>query len=523
MTKKSKHIISGILALALLSGCIENDIPYPRIAQNITSISADGEIAPAEIDEQTMTVSVKLSEQVDIRKVKFNTFQYTEGADPSVNLLEGVYDLTDPLKVTLRKYQSYEWVITATQDIERYFEIEGQIGGTVIDVPAQRVVIKVPDNVSMTTLKVLRAKLGPADVSEMTPDLNGQTYNFSKPVHINVSSYGETQEWTVYVEKTKLLVNTTSADAWSQVVWVYGEGPANATNGFEYRMAESDQWQSVPEQYMTQNGGAFHCYIPHLSPLTKYVVRAVSGQNKGNEIEVETQSSEILPDGSFDQWWLNGKVWCPWDENGTRFWDTGNTGAATLGQSNVIPSDDTPSGTGKSAKLETKFVGIAGIGKLAAGSIYTGSFKNVDGTNGILDFGRPWRVRPTKLRGYMKFHTEPIDYTSSEFKSLMGRPDSCYIYVALTDWAQPYEIRTNPNNRHLLDKNSQDIIGYGELILGDDTTGWQPFEIEIKYRSTSRVPKYIQVTASASKYGDYFTGGTGTVLYIDQFSLDYDY
>ena len=34
-----------------------------------------------------------------------------------------------------------------------------------------------------------------------------------------------------------------------------------------------------------------------------------------------------------------------------------------------------------------------------------------------------------------------------------------------------------------------------------------PFQFELKYKSTSRVPKYILVTASASMYGDFFTGG----------------
>ncbi len=31
------------------------------------------------------------------------------------------------------------------------------------------------------------------------------------------------------------------------------------------------------------------------------------------------------------------------------------------------------------------------------------------------------------------------------------------------------------------------------------------------------------ITASASKYGDYFTGGDGAVLYVDDFLFEYDY
>lgn len=51
---------------------------------------------------------------------------------------------------------------------------------------------------------------------------------------------------------------------------------------------------------------------------------------------------------------------------------------------------------------------------------------------------------------------------------------------------------------------------------------WQEFEIPISYRSTSKVPTYIQITAATSKYGDYFTGGNGAVLWVDQFSLGWD-
>ena len=50
-----------------------------------------------------------------------------------------------------------------------------------------------------------------------------------------------------------------------------------------------------------------------------------------------------------------------------------------------------------------------------------------------------------------------------------------------------------------------------------------PFDFTLEYKSTSRVPRYILVTASSSKYGDYFTGGTGAVLYIDDLVLEYDY
>ena len=500
---------------AVMSGCIKNDIPYPRIPQFILALSAEGEYQPAELDSAKYTATVFLEETVDIRNVKFTEFVISDGATADPDLLDGTFDMSVPRVVTLSKYQDYPWLVTARQEIERYLDIEGQIGETVIDAVGRRILVRVPSTENLARLTLTRIKLGPAGITTMSPDIQPGPIDLVEPLRIDVTCFGRTEDWTIYVEKSELVVQTTAVDAWSQVLWAYGEGPADVKNTFQYREAGSDEWIDVNIADVKQTQGAFSVCIPHLKPLTEYEVRTVSGENHGNVVSATTQTTEVLLDGSFDQWWQNGRVWCPWNEGGVQFWDTGNTGAATLGQSNVEPSTDTPPGiTGQSARLETRFVGIAGIGKLAAGSIYTGKFAKVDGTNGILDFGRPWTVRPTRLRGYMKYHSEPINYASADYKSMMGQPDECHIYVAMTDWPSPYEIRTNPKNRQLFNPDSPEIIAYGELILNRDTDGWQEFEIELKYRSTSRVPRYLQITCAASRYGDFFTGGTGSCLYV---------
>ena len=516
-------MLTGAVMAAVAASCIHNDLPYPRIQQNILAIEAVGEQKPAAIDSANLTVTVYLSELADIRAVNFSTFEITPDATASPNLAVGVHDLSRPIIVNVSRYQDYEWVISAEQTIERWFRVEGQIGETVIDELGRRVMLRVPETADLADLQLTAVKLAPAGISTMVPDLQPGKIDLSKPLDVEITCWGRTEEWTIYAEKSELTVMTTRVDAWAQVIWAYGDGPADADNTFRYRRADSDQWTTVNSADVIKNQGAFYAAIPHLDPLTEYVVAAVSGEDVGNEMHVTTESTRVLPDGSFDQWWLNGKVWCPWDENGERFWDTGNTGAATLGESNVQPSDYTPTGSGQSAMLETRFVGLFGIGKLAAGSIYTGSFRKVDGTNGILDFGRQWQQRPTKLRGYYQYTTAPIDYASAELADLKGRPDSCHIYIALADWTAPFEIRTNPKNRQLFDPSSPSVIAYGELVRGSNTNGYEEFEIELKYRYTDRVPTYIQITAAASKYGDYFTGGTGAILYVDQFSLDYDY
>lgn len=516
--------ITALLLCIVSAGCIKNDLPYPRIQQNILSLAVPDQTTPAEIDQNNLTATVYLPETTNPRRVTFSEFTYTTGAECSRNLLEGSYDLTEPLHLTLSLYQNYTWTINAVQHTERYFTLEGQIGETHIDVVGKRIVVYVPDTADLSRLKVTSIKLGPKGITTMTPALEADSViDASKPLKIKVAYFGQVQEWTLYVDVTEALVTTTSADAWVNVIWAYGAAPEEADNGFQYREATSERWIDIPSSDIVKTGGVFSACIPHLRPLTKYVVRAVSDTNLGNEITVTTGTAVPLPDGSFDQWWLNGKIWCPWSQGGSPWWDTGNTGASTLGQSNVTPSDFTPAGIGQSAKLETRFVGIGAIGKLAAGSIFAGTFVKVDGTNGILDFGRPWEECPTRLKGYYNYTTSPINYANDEYKSLLGQPDTCQMWVALIDRPIPWQIRTNPKNRQLFDPTDPSVIAYGEFKSGTNSNGWQPFDIKLDYKATNRKPTYLLVVAAASKYGDFFTGGTGSVLYVDDFSLSYDY
>ena len=508
----------------LLGGCIENDLPYPRIEQKILAIACEGESKEAYIDSIGFQVDVYLEETADIENVKFTEFKISEGGEADPDLLEGTYNLTNPLWVSITRYQQYNWEIIAHQEIERYFQVEGEVGQSIVDPVAHRVIVHVPENTDLANLTLQRVKLGPEGITTMNPDLQPGPIDLVHPLRVEVTCHGRTEVWTIYAEITETIVATSSVDAWSQVIWAYGDGPADVANGFQYKKTGDADWIDVPEDNITRNQGAFSCFIPHLEPLTEYTVRTVSGENIGNEMKVTTQGTADIPDGDFEQWFQNDrKMWCPWSQDGERFWDTGNGGSITLGQNLTIPTDYTPTGTGQAAECNTRFVGIGPIGKLGSGSIFTGEYIRTDGTNGVLGFGRPWTLRPTKLKGYYQYKAADINYESAEYKYLEGRPDSCHIYVALTDWTAPFEIRTNPKNRSLFDKNASYIIAYGELIYSGTMDSYKPFEIELEYRSTDRVPSYVQITCTASKYGDYFTGGAGSTLWVDQFSFDYDY
>ncbi len=512
----------SVALLTLFSGCIENDIPYPKIPQMITSLVAEGEIKPSVIDSLAFDVTVYLDEIVDIEKVKFTQFTTTPGAICDFDILEETQNLSHPMIVALSKYQTYYWAIYAKQDIERYFTVDGQVGETVIDPIGHRVIVTMPEGADVKDLTLQSVKLGPREITTMVPDLKPGPLDLSYPLRVEVTAHGRTEIWTIYVVFTEAVVTTVSADAWSEVIWAYGSCSSDMTGGFEYREAGSSEWIPLDQSRVNQEEGSFSASIPHLKPLTEYGVRAVSGDDKGNEIKVTTQGTADIPNGDFEDWYLKGKIWYPYAEGGLEYWDTGNTGAALAGGSNATPTDHTVTGQGRAAMLETKFASVFGIGKLAAGSIFTGKFVRIDGTNGILDFGQEFKLRPTKLKGYFQYKTADIDRVATEFEALKGRPDTCHIYVALTDWTAPYQIRTNPKNRQLFDKDSEAVIAYGELVYSGTMENYKEFEIVLDYRDTSRVPTYLQITCASSKYGDYFTGGVGATLYVDQFSFGWD-
>ena len=117
IVRKYISIIFG-LSLLLLEGCIKNDIPYPVVELQITSIDIEGALSAPVIDEVTRTVTVELEEQTDIRNVKINAVTYTEGATVSQDIV-GVHDMRNSIYVTLSLYQHYPWRICATQNITR--------------------------------------------------------------------------------------------------------------------------------------------------------------------------------------------------------------------------------------------------------------------------------------------------------------------------------------------------------------------------------------------------------------------
>ena len=379
-------------------------------------------------------------------------------------------------------------------------------------------------------MQLLDLKLGPEgstiNMSASLPQVTWTKYDdklATSTVVVNYRDFIVMEEWKLYVFIANNNVTTLRADALVEAAYLYGEGIEGATYGFEYREESLEIWNQVDQTAIKINGNNFSAKISKLKPNTTYFCRAIAGSEKGEELKFTTGSIVPLSNGSFDNWNKVGSVWNPWADGSESFWDTGNKGSSTLGESNTVPSSDTATGNGQAAKLESKFVGIGSLGKFAAGNMFVGEFKRVDGTNGILDFGRPFDAKPTSLSGFYKYTSKPINYFDKElFSHLSGVPDTCSIYIALGDWNSPVEIRTKPSDRKMFDPKDPNIIAYAEFFSGTTTSSYQPFTLNLDYRATDRTPTYLIIVCSASRYGDYFTGGVGSTLWIDNLTLGWD-
>lgn len=291
---------------------------------------------------------------------------------------------------------------------------------------------------------------------------------------------------------------------------------------FQYRQTGTDSWTSVPA---TLSGSTLSAEVTGLTPGTTYEYQAVAGaQASVKTATFTTESATALPNSSFENWQtLSSSAMVLYSPGEEMFWDSGNHGSATLNK-NVTTPDETYKHSGRySVKLQSQFVGVLGIGKFAAGNLFVGQYLRTDGTDGVLSFGRPFTSRPTKLKGYIKYNPGTVDYSSTS-ELAKGATDIGSIYIAIGDWSEPIEIRTK--DKKLFDKNDEKIIAYGEWDLTSATQGADggllEFEIPLDYRSLDRIPSYLVLVASASKYGDYFTGSSGSTMWIDDLELIYE-
>ena len=529
MIKYFRYLFVAVATFCAV-GCIENDIPYPIEVLDILSLEAEG-VKSQSIDVPSKSVKLELEEQTDIRNVNITAVTFTEGASSSVKF-PGTFDLRTPLYVELSKYQTYEWTISAAQTIERYFKVEGQIGESTID--AEHFIAKayVPMDHDLKNVNVEALKLGPDSISTYSHKLSDLTDFDDTARYVEVSYHGDIVErWTLIIEKRDIEVEFVSVDAWAKRIWLSANGRAMSDLGFKYREAGAEEWIVVED--VTVDGGSFKACIEGLNTLTEYEVIAYSNENITDVVKVTTEDTTTIPNMGFEEWSTINNVVCPYID--TQYWGTGNDGAAIAGTTLTEPTTDIRPGSEGSyaASLQSKKASLMGIGKFAAGNIFVGEFGGLQGTNGLVNFGRPCTARPVALHGWVKYNCGTIDEVgkvpSARPELQKGDSDEGQIVIAVGNWTAaeyggsedcPVVVNTQ-NESTFFNPRGKDVIGSGELILTESTDGWMEFTLPLNYRSTDEVPTHIIIICTGSRFGDYFTGSTQSLMLVDDFELVY--
>ena len=505
-----------LLIVALLWGCIENDIPYPVLKGSITNIQALGQVSAPAINEANGTVELFLADSVDLKKVTILNFEVSNDAEVTPPVTSTI-DLTQPMVYTLTTFQEYVWTITANQTIERYIKVENQVGQAVFDTNSKIVVVYVSSDSDLSNIRILDMKLGPQG-STIIPNYENIT-DFRTSQQFGWFYKDRFETWTVRLVKSNVSVTTGSVNPFAKYALVSGEfNTSLGSPSFMYKKSTESQWQSFTN--VTVDGGSFSAKLTGLEPNTEYVVKAAAGTVSGAEKSFTTENAQQIPNSNFENWCKDGKSWFPnADLTAANYiWDSGNIGANTMSEKNPTTAEESVVVKGKAAKLASTSI----VGVFAAGNIYTGRYVKTAGIGAQLDFGIPFTSRPTSLKGYYNYSPGPIDKTRSQYEHLKGKNDCCNIYIVLADWDKPFEINTT-SGKFLDVENDRNIIAYGELLDDVGTNGkYKEFEVKFNYRDMNRTPKYILVVAAASRYGDYFTGGTSSVLYVDEFTLSYE-
>lgn len=328
----------------------------------------------------------------------------------------------------------------------------------------------------------------------------------------------------------KAIIN--GANAWAMFAdvsgtWSFSEQPETIT--ILYRKASDTDWtEYTGTTDIDASARSFSAQITGLEPETAYEVKVETSSDikASDPYAFTTEAAGTLHNMSFDSWYTDGKAPMPNADSDHYVWDSANKGTASLG---TIPTTQETSHlavTGDS-KSAAKLVSSKAFGILAAGNIYTGNFVKVSGLGAELNWGTPFTSRPLALKGYLDYTPVNIDMTKDPYTSLEGQPDTCKIQVFLTENTEQYVINTS--SQQFVDINGSDIIAYGTIETGTATStkseltnGYEQFTIKLDYRDTTKKPNMIVIVAGASKYGDYFTGGVGSTLYLDEFEFVYD-
>lgn len=360
-------------------------------------------------------------------------------------------------------------------------------------------------------------------------------------------------------------------EIWAAHATVYADVDPNENAGATVQFAYSTDGGSTWEYAdgVNYDEGVWKADLTGLTPSTEYTYAlAINGEHVGSPLTFTTEAAPNLPNASFEYVSLvSGKDYykfydpnCGVEEGKTMFWGSGNgegpEGSVGSASMNTIITDvdfnDYKHGS-KSVVAQSK--NAAGIGMLAAGNLFSGQFKSLVGTKGgMVNFGRPWTSRPSKLKVWCKYTTGKMDLIKNQPPDMTlssSMYDRAQIKVAIGTWSykdnnqngvryggtpdSPICVNTTEPSTFVDFYTDPRTIANGDVIIYNDgytvnkgakvsatTSGWILYEIPLIYRNLNATPTHIVVSFAASQYGDYFSGSSSSKLWIDQVELVYE-
>lgn len=392
---------------------------------------------------------------------------------------------------------------------------------------------------------ILNCKLGDSGNGGITVEADDSekeyTYTFEVPT----------------VASTQLGVET-PAVLWSRFAHLEGSilsksesfVPDPSAMRFEWKKKDDANWNTLAP---TQEGEKYKATLTSLEPGTEYTYRLVynkeSDQYASDEVMFTTENATVLYNGGLEDWFertnkgqgligtTTTKTWFATSEEEYNkvgiYWDSSNQGT-TMGLGGTVninptqPNSEKKHSGSTSAELKSQYKV-----KFAAASLYTGSFGGLVDMNGAkINFGQPFTARPTQLTGWFQYSTGTIDYAQSGLPVGKGDTDLWSAYIVLTNGKYQLNntdmVGTSKDFMSILesgkpDASGFDVIAYGALpdVECVASSEWKQFTIDLTYRNLVEKPTHIIIVFSSSKYGDYFTGSTSSMLYLDDLELIY--
>lgn len=552
-----KILIYIVLVAAALSACVKNDLPYPIVVPNITSMTVDG-AEKVEIDYDNNIVTIHIPETSDMRVVKIDSVKIDqEIATTSIELV-GNHDLTRPKKFIVSTYQDYEWTIRCVRNVERYFSVKGQIGTSVIDEFNRRAVAMVGKDDKVSDVTVTSLKLGPEGLTTYSLPIS-QMKDFTHGIKVDITAFDQTETWELYVERTDLTIGVQSVNAFARKAYVTSIGVAGVENSFQYRKKGTEEWIQVDRSNISSDGGTYVALIEGLDPMSLYEVVAISDGEMTTIHEFTTEAATPVPNGSFEYASLvaGSSYYKFYDPNSGvedasyMFWGSGNgegsegvNGSASMGI--VITYIDTQEKVDGNQSVRAQTSQLAGI--LAAGNLFVGQFAGLVGTSGgMVNFGRPWISRPTSMIIYCKYETGQMDIIGKTLPPGISLSNSDYdcaeIKFAIGTWdhkkyggtpESPIHVNTTDSKTFVDFSTDDSTIANGSLVIAHDgyvlngaekisidTNAWIKYEIPLNYKQLDGIPTHLIISCAASRYGDYFTGCSRSKLWIDAVEFVY--